>query len=189
MTESELKEWVIRYLIQAEELDRQRSYQGDDRSFYKLPKEQQERDSRVVEEQTKLQRRFREDFSKLSHEDQVLVVKTLRREQPKYTRAREQRHVQRIRELGFTDVDWEIRDLVKALNDRGFTTAGSCAGHLGEGFIVFLAEDDTPQFRGDVSSLLRKYRIKNFYWVKNPDEDYIYVRFPSIVGPKAEIKP
>ncbi len=60
---------------------------------------------------------------------------------------------------GFS-VDEDIEDFVLALISKGFVTEGSCAGHIGYGFIWFSGRLSKPKKRA-IESLAEKLGIRN----------------------------
>jgi len=79
-------------------------------------------------------------------------------------------------------LDPEIRDIIKRLNEEGFETTGSCAGHIKgeEGFVTFTPKSvSTEEDRRRLREILKEYGITEIKFSKEPN--YVGVKFPAVV--------
>jgi len=79
------------------------------------------------------------------------------------------------------DVDQEIRDVVIELNDHGFKTLGSCAGHRPNkiGGFISISGRPTDQKVKSVKTILRKYGLTHIGNIVD-NEKWWSVHFASI---------
>jgi len=73
------------------------------------------------------------------------------------------------------DIDPPIRTMVIELNDKGFKTEGSCAGHSikPNGFITFKG-DPTQSKVNAVVNIMKKYNIKGIKFNKEKNEPGVW---------------
>lgn len=72
------------------------------------------------------------------------------------------------------DIDPEIRTLVISLNEKGYKTYGSCAGHRDRGFLVFSNELSSKD-KEEIKKILNNFGLKNLKEDKqNKDNCVIY---------------
>jgi len=78
------------------------------------------------------------------------------------------------------DVDPEIRDMVIELNDKGFKTLGSCAGHMPNkinGFVSFSGKPTEHKIKV-AKSILQKHGMVNIRFVEH--EIFWSLKFRSV---------
>jgi len=65
------------------------------------------------------------------------------------------------------DIDPEIYELIKKLNESGFRTYGSCAGHLGledKGYVAF-RDELTPKAKKQIQVIFKDYGITELEFI------------------------
>ena len=132
-----------------------------------LTREQEERNLALEEHEKHNREKLQQLTKKYPHftpTQRETLAKELSKEAARRELPRSEAVLESLRSSGWKNIDKEIRGLVIELNDSGYTTMGSCAGHGGRGFITFVADQMTPEARKDVESIFSRYGIKIKHW-------------------------
>ena len=79
------------------------------------------------------------------------------------------------------DIDMEIRGLVRDLNDMGYKTIGSCAGHAGErGYITFYKGILNDEDKERISEMCKDHGIYDAKFPNIVDADFSAITFRGI---------